>query len=145
MMDTIGRTAVALAMSQPVGQDDLALKAKLSGFLAYRGQVGSMQLEKVVAAIETAARRQGLVSGTYREEHALYHSIIDALTGICRGQLVMGHVMRTVGLAFSIVRGPKAVGESGEGEWIAVALYGTIGAPIRGHEHEAMGLGINHL
>ena len=32
-----------------------------------------------------------------------------------------------------------------EGEWVAVALYGTIGAPVKGSEHEAIGLGINHI
>ena len=28
------------------------------------------------------------------------------------------------------------------GEWISVGIYGTIGAPIKGFEHEAIGLGI---
>ncbi len=142
-MDTIGRVAVRLALAEDA--DDLVKKAQASGFKVYRGQVGSMQTEKVVAAIETASRRQGLIANVYREEHALYHAIIDALTGICRGQPVIGNVMRTVGLNFSVVRGPKIKGDNAEGEWLAVALYGTIGAPIRGFEHEALGLGINHL
>ncbi|MCJ7806800.1 MAG: transcriptional regulator, partial [Clostridia bacterium] len=29
--------------------------------------------------------------------------------------------------------------------WLAVVLYGTIGAPIKGYEHETIGLGLNHL
>lgn len=52
--------------------------------------------------------------------------------------------MRTVGLRFAVVRG-KPYSNQAEGEWIAVALYGTIGAPIKGLEHEAVGLGINHI
>lgn len=51
---------------------------------------------------------------------------------------------RTVGLRFAVVRG-QPYKEKMEGEWLAVAFYGTIGAPIKGLEHETMGLGINHI
>jgi len=56
----------------------------------------------------------------------------------------LGAVLRTVGLRFSVIRG-NTYESSEEGEWIAVALYGTIGAPVKGLEHEAVGLGINHI
>jgi hut operon positive regulatory protein len=109
------------------------------------GKVGAMDEQKVVAAIETAARSNNIIqSNVYRETHALYHAIMEALHGVTRGQFQLGNVLRTVGLRFSIVRGTP-YSDTREGEWIAVALYGTIGAPVKGLEHETMGLGINHI
>jgi len=114
-------------------------------FKVVLGKVGSMNVEKVVAAIETAARREGLLCGQYRDEHALYHAVLEALYGVCRGQLELGTILRTVGLNFAIVKGPRWENEEKDGQWIAVALYGTIGAPVKGMEHEVIGLGVNHL
>ncbi|PFA66914.1 transcriptional regulator [Bacillus sp. AFS015802] len=109
------------------------------------GKIGSMDSQKIVAAIETAAKRSDLVrEDLYREMHALYHAIMEALTGVTRGHTQLGEILRTVGLRFSVVRGTPYDREE-EGEWIAVALYGTIGAPIKGLEHETIGLGINHI
>ncbi|MGG4166103.1 hut operon transcriptional regulator HutP [Rossellomorea vietnamensis] len=109
------------------------------------GKIGSMDSQKIVAAIETAAKRSDLVrEDLYREMHALYHAIMEALTGVTRGHAQLGEILRTVGLRFSVVRGTPYESEE-EGEWIAVALYGTIGAPIKGLEHETIGLGINHI
>ncbi|WP_280515502.1 hut operon transcriptional regulator HutP [Bacillus sp. NTK074B] len=109
------------------------------------GKIGSMDSQKIVAAIETAAKRSDLVrEDLYREMHALYHAIMEALTGVTRGHTQLGEILRTVGLRFSVVRGTPYESEE-EGEWIAVALYGTIGAPIKGLEHETIGLGINHI
>lgn len=110
-----------------------------------KGKVGSMEAHKVVAAVETAAKNQGMiVTGLYRETHALYHAIMEAISGVTRGDNQLGTVLRTVGLSFSIVRG-NPYQDQREGEWLAVALYGTIGAPVKGLEHEAIGLGINHI
>ena len=110
-----------------------------------RGRVGSMDSQKIVAAVETAAKRTGLIQeDVYRESHALYHAIIEALEGVTRGQRQLGDVLRTVGHRFSVVRG-NPYENPDEGDWIAVALYGTIGAPVKGSEHEAVGLGINHI
>ena len=50
-----------------------------------------------------------MISDVYREEHSLYHVIIESLGGICRGQLNLGNALRTVGLRFSVVSGPKSV------------------------------------
>lgn len=109
------------------------------------GKVGSMESQKVVAAIEVAARQQGIIKpDVYREAHALYHAIMEALHGVTRGQMQLGSVMRTVGLRFAVVRG-NPYEDKAEGEWIAVAIYGTIGAPVKGLEHETLGLGINHI
>ena len=35
--------------------------------------------------------------------------------------------------------------EKDSGEWISVGIYGMIGAPIKGFEHEAIGLEINDI
>lgn len=116
------------------------------GFKLIKGRVGSMSTEKIFAAVETAAQREGLLrQDCYRETHALYHAILDALNGICRGQLGLGNMLRTVGLIFTVVRGPRSTEQRDDGEWLAVAFYGTIGAPIKGYEHETIGLGLNHL
>lgn len=110
-----------------------------------QGKAGSMEVQKVIAAVETAAKRNGIISEhVYRETHALYHAILESLQGVTRGQIGVGNMMRTVGLRFSVVRG-KPYDRSEEGEWIAVAFYGTIGAPVKGLEHETFGLGINHI
>ncbi|WP_370296775.1 hut operon transcriptional regulator HutP [Rossellomorea marisflavi] len=109
------------------------------------GRIGSMDSQKIVAAIETAAKRSDIVrEDLYRDMHALYHAIMEALTGVTRGHAQLGEVLRTVGLSFAVVRGTPYPREE-EGEWIAVALYGTIGAPVKGLEHETIGLGINHI
>lgn len=109
------------------------------------GRIGSMDSQKIVAAIETAAKRSDIVrEDLYRDMHALYHAIMEALTGVTRGHAQLGEVLRTVGLSFAVVRGTPYPREE-EGEWIAVALYGTIGAPVKGLEHETIGLGINHM
>ncbi|WP_019155806.1 hut operon transcriptional regulator HutP [Robertmurraya massiliosenegalensis] len=139
----IGRHATLLLLA-----DDRSDLSKLAGELGWKsclGKVGSMESQKVVAAIEVAAKQQGVISQElYRETHALYHAIMEALHGITRGQMQLGSVMRTVGLRFAVVRGNPYEDHS-EGEWLAVAIYGTIGAPVRGLEHETLGLGINHI
>jgi len=118
--------------------------ARRHGFKICLGAVGSMAPNKIVAAIETAAKREGIVDQSFRAEHALYHCIIEALHGVGRGQLTFGEIHRTVGLRFSVVVGPRFPQED-DGMWLAVALFGTIGAPVKGFEHEVVGLGISHL
>ncbi|MGM0922590.1 hut operon transcriptional regulator HutP [Bacillus sp. CMF21] len=140
----IGRNAMQLVL---IGENDHFYGEQLTeqGFQFCQGKTGSMETHKVVAAIETAAKRSGVISPDgYRETHSLYHAIMEALHGVTRGQVQLGSVLRTVGLRFAIVRGKPYEAET-EGEWIAIALYGTIGAPVKGSEHEAMGLGINHI
>ena len=128
----------------------LRMRMKALYYLSQRlevlyGKVGSMNSQKVVAAMETAAKsNQVIETDVYRETHALYHAIMEALYGVTRGQIQLADVLRTVGLRFAIVRGTPYDGKK-EGEWVAVALYGTIGAPVKGSEHEAIGLGINHI
>lgn len=141
-IDRIGKMALYSVLSD---DDHMIETARKTGYRVVQGRVGSMNLEKVIAAIETAARREGIVRVEYPEDHALYHSILDALQGIGRGNLALGSILRTAGLRFAVVRGPQRTGNVAEGEWLAVALYGMIGGPVRGNEHECVGLGISHL
>ncbi len=140
----IGKNALLLVlMEEPSSEDTHALEELQWKFCL--GKVGSMESHKVVAAIETAAKKHGIIKqDVYRESHALYHAILEAMEGVTRGQIQLGSVLRTVGLRFSIIKG-NPYDSLEEGEWIAVALYGTIGAPIKGLEHEVVGLGINHV
>ncbi|AMA74560.1 MULTISPECIES: hut operon transcriptional regulator HutP [Aneurinibacillus] len=144
----IGKMAMQLALLEEdefEAEDFSLARLEKLGYQYCRGKVGSMDAHKVVAAIETAAKKEQIIDGSfYREAHALYHAIIEAMQGVTRGQVQLGTVLRTVGLNFAIVRGCPYDSER-EGEWIAVALYGTIGAPVRGLEHETLGLGINHI
>lgn len=139
----LGRSAVLLLLSD--NKDEQMAQLSQLGWKFCTGKVGSMEEQKVVAAIETAAKKNGIIqSDIYRESHALYHAIMEALHGVTRGQVQLGSVLRTVGLSFSVVRGTPYENDR-EGEWIAVSVYGTIGAPVKGSEHEAIGLGINHI
>ncbi|MBP2076893.1 hut operon transcriptional regulator HutP [Oceanobacillus polygoni] len=139
----IGKLATLLAM---LDDDERSpFESIMDEVIVCEGKVGSMNMQKVISAVETAVKRTGLIEeGVYRETHALYHAILEALEGVTRGQLAIGDMMRTVGLRFAVVRG-NPYQEKKEGEWIAVAFYGTIGAPVKGLEHEAIGLGINHI
>ncbi|WP_090774857.1 hut operon transcriptional regulator HutP [Shouchella lonarensis] len=137
----IGRQALMLVLDE----DARAEVIQKQGWIGCVGKVGSMDAHKVVAAIETAAKREGVIGeDRYREGHALYHAILEALQGVTRGSLQLGSVLRTVGLRFAVLRG-NPYENTEEGDWLAVALYGTIGAPVKGLEHEAIGLGINHI
>ncbi|ARI76123.1 anti-terminator HutP [Halobacillus mangrovi] len=139
----IGKLAMLVASLTPDELEPFA--ASLEEVQYCQGKAGSMDIQKVIAAVETAAKRNGIISqDVYRETHALYHAILESLEGVMRGQLGVGNMMRTVGLRFAIVRG-EPYDRKEEGDWIAVAFYGTIGAPVKGLEHETFGLGINHI
>ena|SRR5579875_843369 len=142
----IGKAAMMLVLLGD-GENRTSLLQSLdqNGYSVTLGKVGTMDSQKIVAAVETAAKKNGIISSElYREEHALYHAVMEALLGVGRGVVSFGSQLRTVGLRFSIVRG-RPYESPAEGEWLAVAFYGTIGAPIKGLEHEALGLGINHI
>ncbi|MCD2137962.1 hut operon transcriptional regulator HutP [Salinicoccus halitifaciens] len=142
-MNDIGRLAALVVLTDEKTARGIA--PQLTEYEVVTGRVGSMELKKVIASVETAAKRGSLIDGDiYRETHALYHAIIEAAEGVTRGKLSVGEIMRTVGLSFSVVRG-RPYGDEREGEWLAVCFYGTIGAPIKGKEHETLGLGINHI
>ncbi|HEY5575742.1 MAG TPA: HutP family protein [Clostridiaceae bacterium] len=142
---SIGKTALLICMSSESEEEMIRKTSILNGYKVLKGRVGSMDSAKIFAAIETAAKKESLINASYREEHPLYHTVLEAYSGICRGQVGLGNILRTAGLKFSIVRGPRILGDDSDGEWIAVALYGSMGAPVKGYEHEVMGLGINPI
>lgn len=145
-MEQIGKLAIMLTLSDGELEKQISERARKNGYKIIQGRVGSMSADKIFAAVETAAQREGLIrKGFYRDTHALYHATLDAFVGICRGQLGLGDMLRTVGLLFTLVKGPRTIEEREDGEWLAVVLYGTIGAPVKGYEHETIGLGLNHL
>jgi hut operon positive regulator len=140
----IGKIALLMAMDDG-DMDNLKEFYEKKNYVIYRGQAGSMDAKKIVAAIETAASREDIIRENYHEEHALYHAIIEALSGYCRGQVMLGEVLRSAGLTFTIVRGTLIEDDPSSGTWIAVVLYGQIGSPRRGFEHEAVGMGIQPI
>jgi len=142
---SIGKIATLMALGSDSDLKKIRKRAQEEGYIVYKGCVGSMDSAKIFAAIETAAKKEGIIKPLYREEHSIYHSILDAYAAICRGQAGLGNVLRTVGLAYSIVKGPRIPKEMNDGDWVAVVLYGNIGAPTKGYEHEVIGLGINPI
>ncbi|MDW5299280.1 MAG: HutP family protein [Sedimentibacter sp.] len=140
----IGKIALLLALTD-VDVEKLQHFYESKNYVIFKGQAGSMDAKKIVAAIETAASREDIIRENYHEEHALYHAIIEALSGYCRGQVMLGEVLRTAGLTFTIVRGNLLEDDISSGNWIAVVLYGQIGSPRRGFEHEAVGMGIQPI
>ncbi|MFJ9257696.1 hut operon transcriptional regulator HutP [Bacillus velezensis] len=140
----IGRLSVLLLLHETEENQQIS-RLERDGWKVCLGRVGSMDAHKVVAAIETASKKSGVIqSEGYRESHALYHATTEALHGVTRGEMLLGSLLRTVGLKFAVLRGNPYESEA-EGDWIAVSLYGTIGAPIKGLEHETFGVGINHI
>lgn len=140
----IGRLSVLLLLHETEENQQIS-RLERDGWKVCLGRVGSMDAHNVVAAIETASKKSGVIqSEGYRESHALYHATMEALHGVTRGEMLLGSLLRTVGLKFAVLRGNPYESEA-EGDWIAVSLYGTIGAPIKGLEHETFGVGINHI
>ena len=140
----IGKIALLVSLSEE-NTESLIKHYENKNYVIYKGQAGSMDAKKIVAAIETAASREDIIRENYHEEHALYHAIIEALSGYCRGQVMLGEVLRSAGLTFTIVRGTLIEDDISSGNWIAVVLYGQIGSPRKGFEHEAIGMGIQPI
>ncbi len=140
----IGKIAISLAISD-YNDDKIIELYQKKGYSLIKGHVGAMDASKIFAAVETAVFRQNIIKENYHEEHALYHAISEAFNGYCRGPVALESVLRTTGLVFTVVRGNLSVSDKKNGEWIAVVLYGLIGSPRRGFEHEAIGMGIQSI
>ena len=144
-MNNIGKTAILIALAAEEERPELMSAARSVGYQTCTGKVGTMDPGKIISAMMTAAKRENIWDGaSFRQEHALYDAMREALSGICRGQIALHEIYLTVGLTFTIICGEMPTHKS-EGKWVSVCLYGTIGAPIKGFEHEAIGLGINHM
>ncbi len=140
----IGKIAISLAISDH-NEDKIIELYQKKGYSLIKGQVGAMDASKIFAAVETAVFRQNIIKENYHEEHALYHAISEAFNGYCRGPVALESVLRTTGLVFTVVRGNLFVNDKENGQWIAVVLYGLIGSPRRGFEHEAIGMGVQSI
>jgi len=142
----IGRLTILLLIFSEEEEKELLKKVSNFGYKICMGKVGTMKSEKIIAAIETAAKREGIFhADNYRGEHALYHTALNALKGLCRGEIGIGNFLRTTGVKFVILKGPLDTTRHDLGEWISVGIYGMIGAPIKSFEHEAIGLDINTI
>ena len=145
-MAKIGRLTILLLVSSKEEEKELLKKVSSLGYKICIGKVGTMDSREVIAAIETTAKREGIFpAGCYRGEHAVYHTALNALKGLCRGEIGIGNFLRTIGVKFVVLRGPLDTTQCDLGEWISVGIYGTVGAPINGFEHEAIGLEINNI
>ncbi len=140
----IGKLALTLAITDG-NEEKLRERYEKQGYMLLKGQVGAMDAGKIFSAVETAVIRQNMINENYHEEHALYHAISEAFNGYCRGPVALDNVLRTTGMVFSVVKGNLSMGDSKNGDWIAVVLYGHIGSPRRGFEHEAIGMGIQSI
>lgn len=139
----IGKISLLLALSE--NYDELKSFYENKGYIIYKGNVGSMDSKKIFAAIETAAIRENVIKDNYHDEHSLYHASAEAFSGYCRGQVVLGDVLRSAGLIYVLVRGNLVDGDKSSGEWLSLVLFGQIGAPRKGFEHEAIGMGIQPM
>ena len=145
-MAKIGRLTILLLISSGEEEKELLKKASSLGYKICIGKSGTMESSEIIAAIETAAKREGIFNaGCYRGEHAVYHTALNALKGLCRGEIGIGNFLRTIGVKFVVLRGPLDTTHSDLGEWVSVGIYGMVGAPIKGFEHEAIGLEINTI
>ena len=97
--DTLGRVALLSVLAD----SPQAVIESAPDYQVVLGQVGTMDVQKIIAAIETAARRENFIGPEYAEEHALYHAVVGAWHGMTRGQIALEALLRTVGLRFSIV------------------------------------------
>jgi len=141
----IGKLTILLLISSEE-EKELFKKVSNLGYKICIGKAGTMDSKEIIAAIETTAKREGIYqTGCYREEHAVYHAALNSLRGFCRGEIGIGNFLRTVGVKFVVLRGPLDTKRSDLGEWISVGIYGMVGAPIKGFEHEAIGLEINNI
>lgn len=139
----IGRISILFALTD--NYEEMKLKYEKRGYRIIRGNAGSMDAKKILAAIEVAASREEIISDNYHDEHALYHATVEALQGYCRGQVALGEILRTAGLTYTVVKGPLLEGDEQNGKWISVVLFGEIGSPRKGFEHEAIGMGIQPI
>lgn len=114
-------------------------------YRAATGRVGTMDTQDVYAAVLTGAERSELLDPGFNDAHALYRATHDALLGMVGEPAGLRPTFRTTALVYAILRGPRRLDLQGERDWLAVAMFGSIGLPRPAWEHEAVGLGICNL
>ena len=146
--DGLGKIAVLLALAEEDEEQLVMDLIKKRGYTFIKGHVGTMDPKKIFSSIEVGAIKEGIIQNYYHDEHALYHATLEALNGYCRGQIGLESVLRSTGLTYSIVRGNlqyDGKNTTRTKPWIAICLYGKIGSPRKGFEHDAIGLGVNSI
>ncbi|MEG1501592.1 MAG: HutP family protein, partial [Clostridiales bacterium] len=79
-MNGMGRKAVNIVITEESKRQPLIDELRAEGMKICIGKVGSMNLEKIIAAVMTAAKREKLwESDSFREEHAIYDATVEAL------------------------------------------------------------------
>lgn len=114
-------------------------------YRAATGRVGTMDTQDIYAAVLTVAERASMLDPGLNDAHALYNATHDALLGVLRDPAGLRPTFRTTALVYAILRGPRVLESRGERDWIAVAMFGSIGAPRAAWEHDAVGLGVSNL
>ena len=78
-MAKIGHLTISLLISSEEEEKELLKKISTLGYKVCQGKAGTMDSKELIAAIETTAKREGIYqTGCYREEHALYHTALNA-------------------------------------------------------------------
>lgn len=138
----LGYRAIRVLMDVVDGAEILPVSGP---YRAAIGRVGTMDTQDIYAAVLAVAERAKLLDPGLNDAHALYHATHDALTGILRDPAGLTPTLRTTALLFAILRGPRLLEVRDERDWIAVAMFGSIGVPRPAWEHDAVGLGIFNL
>jgi hut operon positive regulatory protein len=122
-LDKIGKLTISLLISSGLEEEKNLKKIKDLGYKVMCRQSWCHENDIIIAAIETAARRELIYRKeiSYREEHALYHAIIEALKGLCRGE-IGGDLLKSIGIKFVILRGPLEINRNNLGEWMSVGI-----------------------
>ncbi len=88
----IGRLSVLLLLNEAEESTQVE-ELERDGWKVCLGKVGSTDAHKVVAAIETAPKENGVIQSVgYRESHALYHATMEALHGLTKAKKAAGGI-----------------------------------------------------
>ena len=109
------------------------------------GNVESIDLNKIITAIEASAKINGIINSTsFRERNILNQTILEAIQGVSKGAIQIGDLFKKVNLTFSIVKGQNEQLERGS-DWIGVCIYGQSISSENTIVEETLGLGFNHF
>ena len=98
--------SILLLISSEEEEKELLKKVSNLGYKICVGKAGTMDSKELIAVIETTAKKEGIFpAGCYREEHAVYHTALSALKGLCRGEIGIGNFLRTLEIKFVVLRG----------------------------------------
>ena len=98
-MAKIGKLTILLLISSEEEEKELLKKVNNLGYKICIGKAGTMDSKEIIAAIETTAKREGIFpAGSYREEHAVYHTALSASKGLRKGEIGIGNLLKKAGV-----------------------------------------------